>query len=49
MGASCSNAADVKNTVNSKKKEEPSLDKYIRYPDEFCANDFKNPGYDTLY
>ena len=25
------------------------VDKYIRYPDEICANDFVNPNHDALY
>ena len=33
------------------KKSAPKVynDKYIHYPDEICANDFNNPGYDALY
>ena len=26
-----------------------NVDKYIRYPDEICTNDFVNPEHDALY
>ena len=32
-----------------KGKPAPPKDKYIRYPDSICANDFVNPEHDALY
>lgn len=28
---------------------QPAVDKYIRYPDAICANDFENPQHEELY
>ena len=30
-------------------KAKKNVDKYIRYPDEICTNDFVNPEHDALY
>ena len=48
--------ASAKASVTSKRsvgknsiKKAAVVDKYIRYPDAICANDFNNPSHDRLY
>ena len=53
MGCSASKTSGA--SISSLKRKGPSAPssqasrQYIRYPDEICANDFVNPGYDALY
>lgn len=52
MGTCCaSTEANGRTPVrnNGKAATPSSLDKYIRYPDEICANDFNAPQHEAIY
>jgi len=35
--------------ATSAAQKDSNVDKFIRYPDEICTNDFVNPAHDALY
>lgn len=50
MGTCCNSTTANNNGTKTPNSRTPSLvDKYIRYPDAICANDFVAPNHDKVY